>query len=159
MCEVCVPVCVLQYIKVLCILGLHVVFVVLTLVRATSGAQWSWFIPFIPLFVFDVISVVYWIGYLIAYIYNKWTGLDLDEEDSKLLQFFPKQTISLLVLLAYALGIPLKVVAEILLALHLSDPGSIRTFVPALLFMLLFLEIGIVAVIQMLKPIVRLHRD
>lgn len=147
---------VLQYVRISIILGLHALFVFLALVRATGDGDWGWYIAFIPLFIFDILSVVYWVIYLINYI-KKW--LENWDDDEYQSVFFPRQSLSLLVLIFYGVGIPLKIAAEILLLLHLREPGTIRVFIPCILFMLLFLEVGSVAVFYTLKPVVRQLRE
>ena len=145
---------VLQYLRATTILGLHALFVFLALARATGDDEWSWYIAFIPLFIFDLLSIGYWVFYLVSYIARKLDSDTLWTERNSVL--FPGQSLTLLVLVAYGVGIPLKIAAEVLLLLHLQEPDSIRVFVPAILFMLLFLEVGIVAVSEMLSPMLRL---
>lgn len=149
---------VLQYVRVSFLLGLHALFVLLTLARATGDDAWDWYFAFIPLFVFDALSIVYWIHYLISYIAVKrgsnvrWIGRNSVLPPGGL-------SFSLRHLMAYGVGIPLKVVAEVLLMLHLQHPENIRVFVPAVLFMLLFLEVGVVAVCTAVAPMVKTFRN
>lgn len=135
----------LQYLRILWIWGLHVVFVALVLSRVFQETAWSWFLVFIPLFVFDGLAAVYWILYLIGYIIRK--VRDEEEDDSIC---FPKQTVSLVVLIFYGGGLPLKIAAEILLCFSLTN--SVPFYVPGILFCLLFLGIGAIMTFYSLKP-------
>lgn len=135
----------LQYLRILWIWGLHVVFVALVLSRVFQEAAWSWFLVFIPLFVFDGLAAVYWVLYLTGYIIRK--VRDEEEDDSIC---FPKQTVSLVVLIFYGGGLPLKIAAEILLCFSLTH--SVPFYVPGILFCLLFLAIGTIMTFYSLKP-------
>lgn len=145
---------VLQYLRVFLIIVLHAIFVLLTLTRVSGDESWNWAFVFIPLFIFDAVSMVYWTLYLMAYIVMRrgdefiWTK-----------RVFPGQSLSLLTLIAYGVGIPLKVVAEILLVLHLQEPSSVRAFIPAIFFTLLFLEAGLVSACEAAIPIVKTFRN
>ena len=141
----------LLYLRVTVILGLHALFVFLALGRALSdNGGLNWYVVFSPLFLFDLLSVVAWVFYLVSYVAVK------RDEDSVLSGrdsvLFPGQKFSLLVLVAFGVGIPVKLTAEILLLLRLEAVSSIRVFVPAVLIMVLFLEAGLLAVFQALKP-------
>lgn len=68
---------------------------------------------------------------------------------------FPGQSLSLLTLLAYGVGILLKIVGEILLVIHLQEPSSVGAFIPAIFFMLLFLEVGVVSACEAAIPIAK----
>lgn len=149
---------VLLYCRVFIIFGLNALFVLLTLARATREDSWSWYLAFIPLFIFDAISVVYWVLYLISYIVVKTSEDGVTVWSGTNSVIFPGQSFSLLYLLAYSVGIPIKISGEILLLLHLQEPTSIRVFIPAVLFMLLFLEVGTVAVCEAVTPLVRVWR-
>ena len=145
---------VLQYIRVSSLLGLHALFAILVLARVTGGRDWGWHLAFIPLFVFDALSICYWVAYLASYI-RKWSE-SWDDDDFNSV-FFPRQTLTPLVLIFYGVGIPVKIAAEILFVLHLRDPAGIRVFIPSVLLMLLFLEVGCVAMFYALWPIAKLY--
>ena len=149
---------VLLYCRVSAIFVLNALFVLLTLVRTTGDESWRWSLVFIPLFIFDALSVVYWVLYLISYIAVKTSEDGVTVWSGTNSVIFPGQSFSLLHLLAYGAGIPMKISAEILLVLHLQDPASVRVFVPAILFMLLFLEVGAVAVWETVAPLAKLCR-
>lgn len=145
----------LLYFRLLWILGLHALFIALLLSKLFRDTGWSWFLVFIPLFVFDGIAVVYWVLYFVSYIANK---LD-DYEHDWTYVCFPEQKISILVLVFYAVGLPLKIAAEILLCFSLKD--SIRFYIPGVLLCALFLEIGGVLLFYSLKPafwLIQRHR-
>ena len=137
-----------QYIRLVWILGLHVLFVSLLLSRALGEVSWSWFLVFIPLFVFDGLCVVYWVMYLVFYILNRLNS-DYDDDDYGGI-CFPRQKVSLVVLIFYAIGLPLKLAAEILLCFALMS--SVPFYVPGILLTLLFTEIGCVLMYYTLKP-------
>jgi hypothetical protein len=128
------------------LLGLHGVFVVLALIRALSAGQdgsVSWYAVFSPLFIFDGIAVVLWVTYLFTYL-----AVKLNEDSvwaDRNSPVFPGQQVSLRYLIAFALGLPLKLSVEVLLALHLEGDGGIRVYVPGVLLMVLFLEVALVA--------------
>lgn len=145
---------VLQYLRVFLILALHAIFVLLTLTRVSGDESWNWAFVFIPLFIFDVLSVIYWTLYLVSYIITR-----RDDEFSWTERVFPGQSPSLLTLIAYGVGIPLKIVAEILLVLHLQEPSIVRAFIPAIFFTLLFLEAGLVSACEAAIPIVKTFRN
>ena len=134
----------LQYFRLLWIWGLHVVFVALVLSRVFQEAAWSWFLVFIPLFVFDGLAAVYWVLYLIGYILRR---VKNEEEDDSIC--FPKQTVSLVVLIFYGGGLPLKIAAEILLCFSLTN--SVPFYIPGILFCLLFLGISAIMTSYTLK--------
>ena len=135
----------LQYFRLSWILGLHGLFVALLLSRVLQGTDWSWFLTFIPLFLFDGLAAVYWVFYLIGYIVRK-----VNEEEEEESVCFPKQTMSIVVVIFYAGGLPLKVAAEILLCFALSK--AVPYYVPGILFCLLFLGIGVILAFYSLKP-------
>lgn len=145
---------VLQYFRVVLILGIHALFVLLTLARANRDDSWNWSFVFIPLFIFDAFSIVYWILYLLSFIVTRrghefvWTKT-----------VFPGQSLSLLTLIAYGVGIPLKIAAEISLVMHLQEPSGVRVIIPAVFFMLLFLEVGLVSACETAIPIVKTFRN
>jgi hypothetical protein len=134
------------YLRVSVLLGLHGVFVVLALIRALSAGQdgsVSWYAVFSPLFIFDGIAVVLWVTYLFTYL-----AVKLNEDSvwaDRNSPVFPGQQVSLRYLIAFALGLPLKLSVEVLLALHLEGDGGIRVYVPGVLLMVLFLEMALVA--------------
>ena len=145
------------YLRVSVLLGLHGLFVLLALIRALSPDQDgspSWYAVFSPLFVFDGIAIVLWVLYLLTYVVVS------REEDSvwagRNSILFPGQRVSLRYLLAFALGLPLKIAAEVLLALRLEDDGGFRWYVPAVLLMIIFLETGLVAGYDALAPVLRM---
>ena len=105
---------------------------------------------FSPVFVFDGVALMYCLAYLITYIAKR----DSDDEEYGTFNCFPLQTISLAVLLLYAVGLPLKIAAEIVLCFSLQD--SVPFYVPGILFSLLFLELGCALMYYSLKPAIRL---
>ena len=147
---------VLLYARLSVFLGLHGVFVVLALLRALSSGQDaspSWYVVFSPLFIFDGLAVVLWAIYLLAYFAVKRNGDSIWADRNS--PVFPGQQASLLYLIAFAVGIPLKLAAEILFALYLQD-GAVRVFIPAVLLMVLLLETALVASYEALSPLLGL---
>lgn len=161
---------ILVYIRLSLIYGLHTLFGTLLLSRVVAETRWNWFLVFIPLFIFDFISVIYWIIYLVTYIWMRVNDeLDDDignragggvcimfyDEDYKPI-CFPQQSMSLLVIILYFLAIPTKVAAQILLCLALGN--TISFYIPGVLFCLLFLGAGIGMLCMSLKPTLRYCR-
>ena len=157
-----------MYTRLSLIYGLHTLFGVLLLSKVVAETRWNWFLVFIPLFIFDIISVVYWFIYLITYIWMRVNDeLDDDignragggvcimfyDEDYKPI-CFPHQSLSLVVTILYFLGIPTKVAAQILLCLALGN--TVPFYVPGVLFCLLFLGAGIGTFYTSLKPMLTL---
>ena len=138
---------VLQYFRLVWILLLHSLFTALLLVKVLADKDWSWFLVFVPLLVFDALSFVYWVIYLISYVWKRLNEYDDNEWSSTC---FPRQSISLIVLLFYALGLPLKTAAEILMCFSLMN--SLPFYVPGVLLCILFLEIGCALMYYNLKP-------
>ena len=146
---------VLLYVRLSLIVGLHGVFVLLALLRALSGGfSPSWYAVFSPLFLFDALSTVYWFLYLFSYLAVRrdedslWSGRNS--------AIFPGQRISLLYLVAFGVGLPLKFAAEVLLALHLEKDVGVAFFVPGILLAVLFLETALVAGYEAVSPMLRL---
>ena len=143
---------------------LHVVFSGLLLAKLTDETSWNWFIVFVPVYVFDAAAVVYWITYLVTYIQLKYEDR-LDDGDiidvlcmpnynehRNTPTCFPKQSISIIVLLMYAAGILLKVVCEVLLCLALN--GTISFIVPGSAYSVLLFVGGLSFLYFSLKPMV-----
>lgn len=148
----------LLYSKVTLILVVHGLFVLLLLVRALSDDEErespSWYAVFSPLFVFDALAVAMWFLYLVCYIDKLRGGDSLVSDMGSVV--FPNQQISLLYLSSFAVGIPLKIAAEVLIAVRLEGGGdSIRPFIPGVLLGLLFLLVGVVATCEALSPVVK----
>jgi len=104
----------------------------------------SWEEVFIPLFVFDFFVILYTITYLVQYCLKKSNDWDSsrEREDSLLMFLLPVERTSLVALLYVAVGLCLKITAEVLLLVQLN--GQIdRPFIPGLLFCLLFVEVWI----------------
>ena len=146
---------VLLYARVSVILSLHGLFVLLVLLRTLSSNEKrspSWYVVFSPLFVFDTLAIIYWCLYLFSYVAVKrdedslWSGRNSS--------IFPGQRISLLYLVAFAVGIALKMATEILLSLLLED-RSVRLFVPAIFLGALLLEVTLVAGYEAVLPLLR----
>lgn len=153
---------VLLYLRLGWIYLLHVIFSGLVLAKLLENTSWNWFIVFVPVFVFDALCGVYWISYLCTYI-----GLRLNDElDSSTTctntlcipnydedyhsECFPRQSISVLVLLLYLVGILLKLVSEVLLCLALN--GTISFIAPGSAYSVLFFGVGLSFLYFSLKP-------
>jgi hypothetical protein len=152
---------VLLYLRLGWIYLLLVIFSGLLLAKLLEGTSWNWFIVFVPVFVFDGLCAVYWISYLCTYI-----GLRLDDElddgttgNSLCIPTydvdyhsvcFPRQSISILVLLLYVVGILLKLVSEVLLCLALN--GTISFIAPGSVYSVLFFVAGLSLLYFSLKP-------
>ena len=130
-----------QVIRLLLTVLLHTAFFALLITRLKFDSPNSWEEVFIPLFVFDFFVISYTITYLIQYCLKKsndWDGGD--GEESLLMFLLPVERTNLVALLFVAVGLCLKITAEVLLLVHLN--GQIdRPFIPGLLFCLLFVEI------------------
>lgn len=149
----------LLYLRLGWIYLLHVVFSGLLLAKLIEDVSWTWFIVFIPVFVFDVVCGVYWIAYLVTYIRLRLDD-DLDEGTGTLCtpQYdedynpvcFPRQSVSILVLLLYIIGTLLKLASEVLLCLALN--GTISFLAPGSVYSVLFFGAGISLLYFSLKP-------
>ncbi len=145
---------VFQYIRLLWIYLLHAVFLSLLLTKVLRDLDWNWFYVFAPLFVWDGISLLYFVLYLVSYVAKLINDYDDDDYDEWVTFCFPMQSISILTLVFYAVGLPLKVAAEILLCFSLRN--SVPFYVPGILFCILFLWVGGVLLLYSLKPALRL---
>ena len=146
---------VLLYVRLAVFLGLHTLFVSLALAQGlSSDGAVSWYVVFSPLFVFDLLSVVYMVFYLASYVTLRRDGDSVWSRRYSTL--FPGQKFSLVLLLAYAVGILLKVTAEILVLLRLEDVSSVGVIVPAILLMVLFAGVGLLALGQALVPMLNM---
>ena len=147
-----------MYLRVSAILGLHTIFILLALTRILSpesgAGGWNWAFVFIPLFIFDALSVILWVIYLVSYIAVK-TSYD-SSWSSRNSIIFPSQKISISHLITFGIGVPLKTTAEILLVLHLQDEPSVSLLPPVVLFVLLFLDVAAVAACEAMSPVVKL---
>lgn len=130
-----------QAFRLLVVLILHTVFFVLLVTKIKFNSS-SWGVVFVPLFIFDFFAIVYTIIYLIQYCVKKINDWESSEEadESVLITVLPVDSTELAALFFVAIGLCLKITAEVLLVVHLN--GQIeRAFVPGILFCLLFAEI------------------
>lgn len=151
---------VLLYLRLGWIYLLHVIFSGLVLAKLLEDTSWNWFIVFVPVFVFDALCGVYWISYLCTYIKLRLDD-ELDNSATNILctpnydedyhsHCFPRQSISVLVLLLYLVGILLKLVSEVLLCLALN--GTISFIAPGSTYSVLFFGVGLSFLYFSLKP-------
>lgn len=130
-----------QVLRLLGIVILHSLFFALLVTKIKFDSS-SWEVVFVPLFIFDFFAILYTIIYLIQYCVKKINDWENSEEadQSVLINFLPVESTELAALLFVAIGLCLKLTAEILLVVHLT--GQIdRPYVPGILFCLLFAEI------------------
>lgn len=150
----------LLYFKLGWICLLHVAFSGLLLEKLIGDTSWNWFVVFVPVFVFDAVCGIYWVAYLVTYARLKLDG-DLDDDITDALcipsfdesynpMCFPRQSVSALVLLLHFVGIPLKLVSEVLLCLALN--GTISFIAPGSVYSVLFLGMGLSLLYFSLKP-------
>ena len=132
----------------------------LLLAKTIEDTRWNWFIVFVPVFVFDTVSAVYWVAYLVTYVQLKVAG-DLDDDLADTLcipnydedynpKCFPRQSVSALVLLLYFFGILIKLASEVLLCLALN--GTISFIAPGSVYSVLFFGTGLSLLYFSLKP-------
>ena len=151
---------VLLYLRLGWIYLLHVIFSGLLLAKLLEDTSWNWFLVFVPVFVFDALCGVYWIGYLCTYIGLRLSN-ELDDSITDTLCIpnydedyrpvcFPRQSISVLVLLLYVVGFLLKLVSEVLLCLALN--GTIAFIAPGSVYSVLFFGAGLSLLYFSLKP-------
>lgn len=145
---------VLLYLRLSWIFLTHALFLALLLARVLRGTGWNWFLVFIPLFFFDILSATYYVLYIVAYVLRKLDHGFQDEGSVFGAVCFPRQNISLLVLVLYGVGLPVKFAGEILLCLALES--LVPHFVPGILFSLLFLELVCVFFYHSLRPTIDL---
>ena len=158
---------ILLYFRLGWIYFLHVVFSGLLLAKLVEDTSWNWFIVFVPVFVFDAVSAVYWVVYLVTYVRLKHDGeLDDDIADTLCIpnydenynpKFFPRQSVSALVLLLYIIGILIKLASEVLLCLALN--GTISFVAPGSVYSVLFFGTGLSLLYFSLKPTFMLVSD
>lgn len=159
-----------MYLRLGCIYGLHALFVGLVLGRVLGKTDWNWFLVFVPVFVFDAVTAVYWIIYLVMYIWKRMND-ELDEDignragggmclklydDSYNPICFPNSSMALMVIILYLVGGPFKLVIELLLCLSLGN--VIPFYVPAIFLCLFFLWLTGVMLYYSLKPSMKLIR-
>lgn len=150
----------LLYIRLGWIYLLHVIFSGLLLAKLLEDTGWNWFLIFVPVFVFDALCGVYWIFYLVTYIQLR---LDYELDDSTTDTFcipnydedyntkcFPRQSVSVMVLMLYIVGILLKLASEVLLCLALN--GTISFIAPGSAYSVLFFGAGLSLLYFSLKP-------
>ena len=153
----------LAYFRLGWIYVIHVVFSGLLLAKLTDETSWNWFIVFVPVYVFDAVAVVYWITYLLKYAQLKYDDRLDDDGILNALCFpsynehhtptcFPKQSMSVVVLLMYTAGILLKVASEVLLCLALN--GTVSFIAPGSAYSVLLLGSGLSFLYFSLKPTV-----
>ena len=141
-----------QVIRLLVTVTLHIVFFVLLVTKIKFNSS-TWEVVFIPLFIFDFFALVYTIIYLIQYCLKKINDWENSEEadQSVLITFLPVESTELPALFFVAIGLCLKITAQVLLVVHLN--GQIgRPFVPGILFCLLFAEIWGAFIYYSLSP-------
>lgn len=161
---------VLMYMRLGCIYGLHALFVGLVLGRVIGKTDWNWFLVFIPVFIFDAVTAIHWVVYLVMYIWmrvndeldgdigNRAGGgvcIKLYDDNYKPI-CFPNQSMALLVIILYMVGAPFKLIIEITLCLSLGN--TVPFYVPAILLCLFFLGLIGVMVYYSLKPSIELIR-
>ena len=128
-------------IRLLGALLLHTVFFVLIITKIKFNSS-SWEVVFVPLFVFDFFAILYTILYLIQYCLKKindWESCD-EADQSFLITILPVDSTELPALFFVAIGLCLKLTAEVLLVVYLNGQVD-RPYVPGILFCLLFAEI------------------
>lgn len=157
----------LLYLRLGWIYLLHVIFSGLLLAKLLENTGWNWFLVFVPIFVFDSLCAVYWMRYLCAYIglriNDKLDGSITDTlcvpsyNEEYHLVCFPRQSISVLVLLLYVAGILLKLASEVLLCLALN--GTISFIAPGSVYSILFFGAGLSLLYFSLKPTFALAKE
>jgi len=130
-----------QAIRLIVTVILHTVFFALLVTKIKFNSS-TWEVVFVPLFIFDFFAILYTIIYLIQYCLKKINDWENSEEaeQSVLITFLPVESTELPALFFVAIGLCLKITAQVLLVVHLN--GQIdRPFVPGILFCMLFAEI------------------
>ena len=128
--------------------------------KLLEDTGWNWFLVFVPVFVFDALCGVYWISYLVTYIRLRLDD-ELDDSITDTLCIpnydenyspvcFPRQSVSVMVLLLYIVGILLKLASEVLLCLALN--GTISFIAPGSVYSVLFFGAGLSLLYLSLKP-------
>ena len=145
---------VLLYVRLSWILATHALFLALLLTRVIRGTDWNWFLVFIPLFLFDGLAVTYYAFYIVSCVLKKLEHGYQDEGSGFAAVCFPRQNISLPVLLLYGLGLPVKLAGEVSLCFSLQS--AVPHFVPGILFSVLFLELGCSFFYYSFKPTIAL---
>lgn len=135
------------YLRLGIILFLHAVFIITVISRAIGSSTWSWPAIFTPLFLFDVICVIYFVIYMVGLIRDKL------EDDPRYhnTMFFPHQKASPLPPIFYCIGLLTKVIAEILLVVHLDNEG-VPFYVVGIFLALLFATVAVGMMFYTLKP-------
>lgn len=140
------------------IASLHLVFAAMLISRVLDSSNIPWAAVFSPMFLFDVVAVIYLILYVAGFI------RDIVEADSRPsnTSCFPHQRAGPLPPIIYGLALLFKVVAEILLVLHLSDdspPRSPPFYVSGIFFVLMLLVISVGLFVYAVKPSVKTCLD
>ena len=137
------------------IASLHLVFAAMLISRVLEdSSNIPWVAVFSPLFLFDAVAVIYLILYVAGFI------RDIVEADSRPsnTSCFPHQRAGPLPPIIYGLALLFKVVAEILLVLHLSN-DSPPFYVSGIFFMLMLLVISVGLFVYAVKPSVKTCLD
>ena len=141
-----------QVFRLLLTVLLHTAFFAMLITRLKFNSP-TWEVVFIPLFVFDFFVILYTTTYFAQYCMKKandWES-SREAEESLLMSLLPVASTNLIALLFVAVGLCLKITAEVLLLVYLN--GQIdRPFIPGLLFCLLFAEVWIAFTYYSLLP-------
>lgn len=144
----------LTYVRLCTSLLLHFVFISIVITRVVQSSDWPWAAVFSPLFLFDFICVIYLFIYAGGLIRDKIEG-DPNEHNTSC---FPHQVASPVPLTFYIVGLLIKVIAEVLLVVHLSN-GSIPFYVSSIFIMLFLLVLSCGMFVYSIKPTVEWWKE
>lgn len=139
------------YLRLVIILSLHTVFIITVISRVIGSSTWSWPAIFTPLFLFDVICVIYIVVYMVVLIRKKLE----DDPSYHNTMIFPHQRVSPLPPVFYCIGVLTKVIAEILLVVHL-DNGGVPFYAVGIFLALLFAAVAVAMMFYSLKPTLKI---
>lgn len=144
---------VLVYSRLILYMSLNIIFVCMLLVKLIQSSVWSWGIVFSPLFLFDLILIVYVILYVYGLIKDR-----LIQSTGGYMVCFPHQRANPVPPILYATGTLSKILAEILLVLYL-DRGTPPFYVSSIFIMGTLISAIVGLLIYSIKPIVKQIHD
>ena len=128
---------------------LHVIFAIFLLVKVSSNdSGFPWGAVFSPIFCFDGVLTIYYIIYLASYIRERICRVPVGTSPL----CFPGQFASIVPVIFYGIGIPLKLAAEIVLVLHLTQGSVVPFYAAGILLCLFFSVLTVGLAIDSLRP-------
>lgn len=142
---------VLLYIRVGLSLACYSIFLILVLIKVIQNNDWPWAVVFIPVICFNAIAMFYYAIYLAGYIRDKLTT-NYSSTRTDNTPCFPHQRSSIVPLIFYGLGVPLKLVIEVLVIIHLQGDTAIPFYAIGILLIIFFSILSVAMGYYSLEP-------